>query len=91
MWDAANGMLDLNDSVVDLAGWNFLDIAAAINNNGDIMWSGIISSGERRALPSSGRHESSRPAPEPEPEPEPLSLLWFGTSILGLCAARGRR
>ena len=49
-WDAENGMLDLNDLVVDLTGWRSLNWAEDINDSGCITGAGRRSDGSIHAF-----------------------------------------
>ncbi len=87
LWDFTDGMLDLNDLVVDLTGWNYLYQALDISNNGYITGIGITSAGRQHAYVLA---LEDGPAPSGNtPEPTTIGLLGFG--MAGISMLRRRR
>ena len=82
LWDAENGMRDLNDLIDPALGW-VLGSAAAINNSGQIVGSGRAPDGRGRAFLLTPQ------APAPVPLPAPAALLVAALAALGLLARRG--
>jgi len=50
LWDATDGLQDLNSLVADLTGWSYLDTAAGISNTGHIVGTAYDASGERKQV-----------------------------------------
>lgn len=50
LWDATDGLQDLNDLVADLTGWSYLDTAAGISNTGHIVGTAYDASGVRKQV-----------------------------------------
>lgn len=50
LWTRQCGMIDLNERVIDLSEWRYLESAHAINNRGQIVGHGIRTNGETQAF-----------------------------------------
>ena len=73
-----DGIYDLNNVVVNLNGFSYLDIAYGINNLGQITGIGMFSNGQSHAF------LATPIAAEPQAVPEPSDSLFSAVAILGL-------
>ncbi len=84
LWDSVDSLFDLNDLVVDLTGWDYLEHAFSISDTGFITGYGITTNGETHAF-------LLTPESPQLPEPTSIALLGLGLGVfVGLSRKRGQ-
>ena len=74
LWDSINGMIDLNDLVIDLSQWQYLESAQDISHNGNyITGRGFTTNNAPHAFLLEKVQQ-----PESVPEPQTLWLMLLG-------------
>ncbi len=92
LWDAGAGLLDLNDQIDSLLGWDLIE-AYAINDLGQIVGRGTNPLGIAQGFLLTPTGEPFAPLPDAPGDlvPEPASVVLVTAALVALAVTRSRR